>query len=157
MTTVAIASVRPVIDLTLPQWRVLVILGDASDAVRISDVARRMGVTLPATSRQLRRLERRGLVDVVRSERDRRSSVAQLTPAGESVRAAVIGHRRTLIDELMGPFGSDAATGRALARVAEAMDRGPLGAESGTNGGSRRAPRQRAMTAIDTHQRRSQP
>ena len=57
LTSVAISGARPGFDLTFPQWRVLVVLGEATDGARIGTVARRVGVTLPATSRQLRRLE----------------------------------------------------------------------------------------------------
>ena len=52
------------IDLTFPQWRVLVVLGDSSVGATVKNVADEIGVTMPATSRQLRRLEGRGLVKI---------------------------------------------------------------------------------------------
>ena len=158
VTTVAIASARPAIDLTFPQWRVLVILGGASDGTRLSDVARQMGVTLPATSRQLRRLERRGLVTVTPNERDRRSSIARLTDDGGRARASVIDHRKALIVELTRSLESDAVTRRALARVVDALDRAPTTGPAGaTNGESRRGRRRHTSTAIDRHQSPPQP
>ena len=47
---------------------VALVLGGASDGPTISQVLRRIGVTLPAISRQLRRLVRRGLVEISRDE-----------------------------------------------------------------------------------------
>ncbi|MEW5989991.1 MAG: MarR family transcriptional regulator [Chloroflexota bacterium] len=151
MTTVAIASARPGFDLTFPQWRVIVILGDALEGARISDVARQVGVTLPATSRQLRRLERRGLVTVSRDERDRRAAIARLTGEGERARASIIADRRASIVALATPLESDPATRHELARVAAALDRAPItNLPAATSGGSRRGPRRQTDTAIDT-------
>jgi DNA-binding MarR family transcriptional regulator len=151
MTTVAIASARPGFDLTFPQWRVVVILGDAPEGARISDVARRVGVTLPATSRQLHRLERRGLVTVTRDERDRRAVIARLTVEGERARASIIADRKAMIVTAATPLESDPATRRELARVAEALRRAPItNLRDETNGGSHRGPRPQTDTAIDT-------
>jgi DNA-binding MarR family transcriptional regulator len=125
MTTVAIASARPGIDLTFPQWRVVVVLGSKPDGVRISEVAQQVGVTLPATSRQLRRLERRGLVTVAPDHRDRRAAIARLTDEGRSARDAVIAHRRAQLIKLAEPFETSPVTRRELARVADAV--GPPG------------------------------
>ena len=125
MTTVAIASARPGIDLTFPQWRVVVVLGSKPDGVRISEVAQQVGVTLPATSRQLRRLERRGLVTVAPDERDRRAAIARLTDEGWSARDAVIAHRKAQLIKLAEPFETSPVTRRELARVADAV--GPPG------------------------------
>jgi DNA-binding MarR family transcriptional regulator len=124
MTTVALGSVRPAIDLTFPQWRVVVVLGDKPDGVRLSEVAQQVGVTLPATSRQLRRLERRGLVAVAPDQRDRRAAVARLTDEGWRARDAVIAFRKAQIVKLAEPFESSPVTRRELARVAGAMGRG---------------------------------
>ena len=121
MTTVALASVRPGFDLTFPQWRVVVILGEEPDGLRLSAVAQRIGVTLPATSRQLKRLERRGLVTVTPDDRDRRAARARLTEEGWQARRAVVDHRRARLEELARPFESRTATRRELARVAEVV------------------------------------
>jgi DNA-binding MarR family transcriptional regulator len=151
MTTVAIASARPGFDLTFPQWRVVVILGDAPEGARISDVARQVGVTLPATSRQLHRLERRGLVTVTRDERDRRAAIARLTVEGERARASIIADRKALIVAAATPLESDPAMRRELARVAEALGRAPItNLRAATSSGSRRGRRRQTDTAIDT-------
>jgi DNA-binding MarR family transcriptional regulator len=158
MTTVAITSARPGFDLTFPQWRVVVILGNAPDGARISDVARQVGVTLPATSRQLRRLERRGLVTVTPDELDRRVAIACLTAEGQRARASVIAHRKAMIVALATPLESDPVARRELARVADALDVAPMtGLRRATSGGCRRGRRRQTGTAIDTSPGRRPP
>lgn len=122
LTTVAFSRSQPEVELTFPQWRVLVILGNASNGVRIAEVARLVGVTLPATSRQLRRLARRGLVTVQRDARDRRASLASLTPEGRAARAAIIDYRRERINAVAAPFEGNPALQRDLARIADALE-----------------------------------
>jgi DNA-binding MarR family transcriptional regulator len=123
LTTIAISTARPAFDLTFPQWRVLVVLGRASTGFRIGEVARRVGVTLPATSRQLRRLGRRGLIEVYPDPSDRRASRARLTPAGAQVYEAIVAYRRAYITEIAAPFESDPALRAGILRVAEAFGR----------------------------------
>ena len=122
LTTVAISNAQPEFELTFPQWRVLVILGNAPEGVRIGEVARLVGVTVPATSRQLRRLERRGLVTVKKDERDARASLASLTPVGHAARDSIIDYRQARIRELAAPFETNASLRSELDRIAEAFD-----------------------------------
>ncbi len=121
LTTVALTAARPGLDLTFPQWRVVVVLGQEPAGVRISKVAHRVGVTLPATSRQIRRLERRGLVEVAPDQRDRRAAVASLTEAGWDARDAVVAYRKAQLRTLAEPFESNLEVRRALATVAAAL------------------------------------
>jgi DNA-binding MarR family transcriptional regulator len=121
LTTVAFSSAQPQLELTFPQWRALVILGAAPDGVRISEVARLVGVTLPATSRQLRRLERRGLVTVRRDARDRRAALATLTPEGRAARAAILDYRRARVAEVATPFEANMSLRRELVRIADRL------------------------------------
>jgi DNA-binding MarR family transcriptional regulator len=93
LTARALSQATTESDLSLPQWRVLVVLGDATGPLRLSDIAAHLGVTLPATSRQLRRLERRGLIAIRPHERDRRAVSVELTQAGERVRRTIVKHR----------------------------------------------------------------
>jgi len=123
LTTRALAEARPSLELTFPQWRVLVVLGGRPDGATVSDVAARIGVTAPATSRQLRRLERRGLVTVAPDERDRRASRARLTPEGTTARDAIVSYRRRRIEESVAGVEVDSAAAAQLARVADAFDR----------------------------------
>jgi DNA-binding MarR family transcriptional regulator len=122
LTSHALAEAAPGIDLTLSQWRVLVVLGDTTDGATVSSVAGQIGVTLPATSRQLRRLERRGLVELGPDERDHRATRARLTPAGRRARDAILAYRRARISAVADRFRPPASTLRDLARFADALD-----------------------------------
>ncbi len=97
LTTRALAQADTGFELTFPQWRALLVLGEDPDGARISGVAARVGVTLPATSRLLRRLERRGLTTLSVDEQDRRATRARLTERGRAVRAAILAYRRAAL------------------------------------------------------------
>jgi DNA-binding MarR family transcriptional regulator len=125
LTTLAINAARPGFDLTFPQWRVLVILGGSPDGARISDVAQRVGVTLPATSRQLRRLERRGLLVVSPDGRDRRASLVRLTEEGRAAHDAILSRRRSRVAEIVAGFESDVTLRAQMRALAEAFS--PIG------------------------------
>ena len=122
LTTRALSEARADLDLTLPQWRVLVVLGETDDGATISHVAGRIGVTLPATSRQLRRLERRGLVDVSRDQWDRRATRVGLTRLGRSARDDVISFRRRKIAQIAASLELDPAMATQLAQIADALE-----------------------------------
>lgn len=94
LTARAFSEARPGVDITLPQWRALMILSASSDGARIGEVAGRLGVTLPATGRLLRRLERRGLLAMATDPEDRRATRAQLTEEGRGVVRDILEHRR---------------------------------------------------------------
>ena len=100
LTTRALAQADTGFELTFPQWRALLVLGDNAEGARIGEVASRVGVTLPATSRLLRRLERRGLTTLAVDELDRRATRARLTERGRAVRASILAHRRAALREV---------------------------------------------------------
>jgi DNA-binding MarR family transcriptional regulator len=100
MTTVALAQANPAGELTLPQWRVLMVIGQTPSGVRVSDIARRIGSSSPSASRLIRRMERAGLVSTERDERDRRATLVRLTDSGAKLRSAVIAHRRHVVARL---------------------------------------------------------
>ncbi len=100
LTTRALAHAAPSVELTFPQWRALLILGEDPNGARVGEVAARVGVTLPATSRLLRRLERRGLVVLATDDADRRARRARLSEAGASVRGEILAYRRTALREI---------------------------------------------------------
>jgi DNA-binding MarR family transcriptional regulator len=95
VTSFAIAAAAPG-ELTLHQWRALVVIGRAG-TIRVGEVGMQIGTALPATSRLLLRLERRGYLVSARDESDRRATLVRLTPFGEQIRDSVIERRRTLI------------------------------------------------------------
>lgn len=96
VTVRAIDATTGAADLTLPQWRVLVI-GSQPGRLRIGDLAAQLGVSVPSASRLVRRMERRQLVSARRGEDDRRSTNVELTPAGRALVAAIVARRRELI------------------------------------------------------------
>jgi DNA-binding MarR family transcriptional regulator len=101
LTTRALTHADAGFELTFPQWRALLVLGENADGARVGEVATRVGVTVPATSRLLRRLERRGLTTLAVDEQDRRATRARLTYRGGSVRAAILDHLRAALHALV--------------------------------------------------------
>jgi DNA-binding MarR family transcriptional regulator len=97
LTTLALEEAGAGFELTFTQWRALLVLGESDDGARIGEVAARVRVTLPATSRLLRRLERRGLTTLAVDDQDRRATRARLTDRGRAVREAILAHRRATI------------------------------------------------------------
>lgn len=122
LTSRALTDATPGPDLTFPQWRVLVVVGEHLHGATLSEVAARVGVTLPATSRQLRRLARRGMVEIVPDPADRRALRARLTPDGRAVRNAIMAYRRSRISETARAIELSGETVVDLARIANALD-----------------------------------
>jgi DNA-binding MarR family transcriptional regulator len=69
--------------LTMTEYTVLMNLSEAPDlALRMSDLANYVSITVSGLTRVVGRLSNEGLVDRVRSEADGRGQLAVLTPAG---------------------------------------------------------------------------
>lgn len=96
ITNRALADSHPEVELTLPQWRALVIIA-SGDGARVGEVARGIGRSLPTTSRMVRRLERRGLVTTARDDADRRATLVVATILGRHVWQDIVARRRQLI------------------------------------------------------------
>jgi len=92
-------------ELTFPQWRVLVIVGETTGGASVSEVAARLGSELSPTSRVVRRLARRGLVVTSKSVADRRVTRIQLTSPGRELRDAVLRGRRALLEDVLADVG----------------------------------------------------
>lgn len=122
LTTRALAEASPGLDVTFPQWRVLVVLGEEPEGATVSEVAGRIGVTVPATSRQLRRLARRGLVEIGPDARDRRAARARLTEGGAEVRKAILDFRRRHILASASRVHVTATTLEELETIADTLD-----------------------------------
>ena len=122
ITTRALSEARPALDLTFPQWRAMLVVGEQPEGARVSEVASRVGVTLPATSRLLRRLAARGLVETTADEHDRRATRARLTPAGNHARDAILAYRRERIAETVRVATLSPPTRTELTRLADALD-----------------------------------
>lgn len=91
---------HPVVDLTVQQWRVLVMVADA-DGLRIGAIADRVGQSVPSASRLVGRLEGRGLVGSDRDPADGRASLVRVTERGRRVAGAVLDRRRRLIGDAL--------------------------------------------------------
>lgn len=108
LTTRALATAATDFELTFPQWRAVLVVGEDPDGARVGEVAARVGVTLPATSRLLRRLERRGLTSLSTDSLDRRATRVRLTQHGYDIRSAILAQRRAALDEIAAAVaGSD--------------------------------------------------
>ena len=123
MTTWALADATPGLDLSLLQWRALLIVGDDVVGARIGQVGDGVGLPLPAASRLVQRLQRRGLVHLERDPDDGRATRVQLTHAGSHVRSAVLARRRDLISEALGRTVLPAEAIQGLRVVAERFER----------------------------------
>lgn len=120
----AVASQQAEHGLTPLQFSVLMRLLDASDGLRMSDLADALVVSRSGLTYQITQLEKSGLVERTSSAADDRGVVAALTPAGrERVLETLPGHvqlvRENFLD-LLAP--AEATTIRTtLQRVVESL------------------------------------
>lgn len=121
MTALALSEAELPVDLTLPQWRVLVIVSE-SDGLRVGEIAGRVGVGLPSASRLIRRLEDRGLVTTERDESDRRATLVRATEQGRRVRTTLVRKRRRLIADALQATGDPLPSSSVDVLVAIAKD-----------------------------------
>jgi DNA-binding MarR family transcriptional regulator len=123
MTAVALATVSAG-ELTLAQWRALVVLG-RTDGMRVGAIAQAVGMSLPSTSRLIQRLERQQLVTTERDESDRRATLVRMTPKGADVRQAVVACRREMMVAALQQHAPRLPRGLApgLSAIATAFDR----------------------------------
>ena len=109
-------------ELTFTQWRAILFVGEREDGCRVGEVAARLQAALPATSRLLRRLERRDLLTLTRDERDRRATRARLTDGGAALRSSVLARREAEIAAIVDDMEPSAAAGRTLRDLAARFD-----------------------------------
>lgn len=123
VTTLALMRVDPDLELTLRQWRALVVIESTRSGLRVGEIAARLGSSGPSSSRLVRRLEERGLVEAKRDESDRRATLVRLTAAGERLRTALVEQRRDLIRGALStrplPPGEDLA--ESLEHIADCL------------------------------------
>lgn len=87
---------------------------------RVRDLCDGLAITTGAASKLADRLERAGLISRTPHPEDRRSSVLQLTPEGESARATGEEHVQAAIVQLIAPEDAVALT-VALGRISARM------------------------------------
>ena len=122
ITARALSNAGGDLDLTLPQWRALLVVGENPAGATVTEVSIRVGVTVPATSRQLRRLARRGLLETGPDEHDRRATRVRLSDRGAAVRDAILRERTAAIAAVADGVEVAPATARDLERLAKAFD-----------------------------------
>jgi DNA-binding MarR family transcriptional regulator len=119
VTARAVAQAQP--DLTLLQWRLLVLLTTGPSGASVTNLARGIGTGLPQASRLAARLRRKGLVSTYKDVADGRVTRVSLTPDGMELVGRIRGLRRDLITAQL---DADEAAGKViddheLQRIAE--------------------------------------
>ena len=108
-------------ELTFLAWRTLVVLGSAERPLRMSDLAEQLGISRPSASKLVRRLERRGLLELGSDESDGRVLLVGLSCRGAELRASVVARRREILaTALADPLPSTLAEG--LTALADRLD-----------------------------------
>src|SRR3954454_12969014 len=93
-------------DLTLSQLKTLSLLSELppSSPLSLKDVAEQLGISLPAASRAVDPLVRRGLVERREDEEDRRVKRVRTTAAGEALSQRLMAARVSALEELLSGF-----------------------------------------------------
>ena len=104
LTALALAEASSASDITLPQWRVLVVVGETAAGLRVKEIAEHIGASSPSASRLIRRMERAGLVTSDRDDSDRRATIVRLTRQGATVRSSVLAERGRLLKLRFGSY-----------------------------------------------------
>jgi DNA-binding MarR family transcriptional regulator len=122
ITARAIDQMADAAELTLVQWRVLVIASQ-TDGLRIGKLAAHLGISIPSASRLVRRIEAQGLVTATRADDDRRATNIALTKAGRVIVDAVVRCRRELIRLALStePGGLPAAAAPLVEQIADRL------------------------------------
>jgi DNA-binding MarR family transcriptional regulator len=96
---------------------------DLSGPMRVSEVARCLGIDISTASLQLRPLKQKGLVDSTRDPQDGRIATISITPKGRDVLARVRGARQELLAEAFGdtPAAEISRAAATLLRVQDVM------------------------------------
>ncbi len=87
-------------EMPLLQWRALVEL-DGAGPLRLGELAARLPTSAPSTSRLVRRMAQRGLLETRPVPTDGRGITVHLTANGQSLRTTVIGRRQNLINDAL--------------------------------------------------------
>lgn len=96
------------VDLTMSQLKMMFVLSsamspgdDGSTGLRVGEVARGLGVTLPTVTAVMDKLVERGLVRRDEDPLDRRQHVCRLTPEGKALLHRLMAGRRTFTNALL--------------------------------------------------------
>jgi DNA-binding MarR family transcriptional regulator len=81
--------------------------GEEEPAVMVSEIAGLMNMRMPAVSRVLGSMERKGLIERIMSPNDRRVVYLKLTPAGEGMLKCVMNHSVEMMMRVMEQMGEE--------------------------------------------------
>jgi DNA-binding MarR family transcriptional regulator len=109
-------------ELTLLQWRVLVVLAGEPDGVTVSELASRIGSRLSAMSRLLGRMRRRDLVETRKDHPDARITTVLLGADGRELWRRVVASRRSELVALLAAASFTTTDQPGLERLANAME-----------------------------------
>lgn len=100
--------------------------------VRLSGLARSLGIDASTLTPRVRQLVADGLLDRRKDPQDRRVGIVAVTPAGHRSFDAIRAARGSLFDEALTGLSADEeqVLGHALSRIAEHLDQFPLPAPS---------------------------
>ncbi len=95
------------VDLTMSQLKILFVIHSSltpggAHGVRVSEVAKSLGVTLPTVTAVMDRLVERGLIRRDEDPRDRRQTLCRLTPAGQALMEDLMAGHRAYTEALLG-------------------------------------------------------
>jgi DNA-binding MarR family transcriptional regulator len=112
-------------ELTLVQWRVLVVLHGAAEPLAIGDLARRVGASPSAMSRLIGRLTARGYLSSHGDRRDRRERRVVLSQRGRQLVGRIVSVRDRQLAALAvdaDDTGAVERLGLAFAGIADGLD-----------------------------------
>jgi DNA-binding MarR family transcriptional regulator len=113
------------LDLTMTQMKTLGLLDDCVDEVSVKELSERLGLSLPATSRTVDGLLRRGLLSRHEDTEDRRVKRVRLTDAGSAMVDQIVTARLQGLEAYATTLSDDqrAALMAALADLPHKKDR----------------------------------
>ncbi|MCM3629672.1 MarR family transcriptional regulator [Paenibacillus glycanilyticus] len=106
----------PMEDITPQQYEILEFLS-VKQPITLSEISECMGISMPNTSREIRKLAEKDLCEKIEDPEDRRKQYIRLAPAGEERMANAFGHMRQLFLQQL-----EHAPEEELARISEALD-----------------------------------
>jgi DNA-binding MarR family transcriptional regulator len=110
-------------ELTFLGWRTLMVVGPEAESPRLSELADMLGTSRPSTSKLVRRLARRGLLEMSGDPSDGRGVRVGLTADGLRLRQAVVDRRRELLRQGLGGADLENADRPGQASLAEVAER----------------------------------
>jgi DNA-binding MarR family transcriptional regulator len=91
-------------DLSFSQLKTLLLLAEHAEALSVKDVAERLGISLPAASRAVDSLVRRGLAERAEDPVDRRMKRVRLSRKGERLMERLVAARIRSFERLLEGF-----------------------------------------------------